>query len=78
MASACINDDSFGPNVRGCRGDFDFTIRFERIFLAIIPTSIFIALSIPRIAFLLQKPKIVGAVWLQFLKLVRASSSPAN
>ncbi|KAF2175191.1 P-loop containing nucleoside triphosphate hydrolase protein [Zopfia rhizophila CBS 207.26] len=70
MASnPCLNDDSLGPSVRGCRGDFDFTIKFERIFLAIIPASVFVALSLTRLAYLLSKPRIVSAATLQFVKL---------
>lgn len=68
---ACLNDDSFGPAVRGCRDDFDFTITFERIFFGIIPTAVFIPLCLTRLAYLLQRPRIVGGVPLQFLKLVR-------
>jgi hypothetical protein len=78
VLSFCLNDDSLGPSVRGCRGDFDFTIKFERLFLAIIPTAIFVALSLSRVALLLQKPRIVGAIWLQFIKLVRNLIRPLH
>lgn len=71
MSSRCLNDDSLGPVVQGCRDDFDFTLRFERIFLAIIPAAVFIALSLPRIAYLSRKPRIVGAKSVQTIKLVR-------
>ncbi|KAG5794653.1 hypothetical protein H9Q69_006287 [Fusarium xylarioides] len=40
MSSTCLNDGSLGPGVQGCRGDFDFTQKFERIFLSIIPTAV--------------------------------------
>ncbi|TDZ30419.1 ABC transporter FUM19 [Colletotrichum spinosum] len=69
MSSRCLNDDSFGPGVRGCRGDFDFTLRFERIFLAIIPAAVFTALAVPRIVFLSRKPRVVGAKFVQTVKL---------
>ncbi|WYZ35872.1 hypothetical protein EsH8_X_000519 [Colletotrichum jinshuiense] len=69
MSSRCLNDDSLGPIVQGCRDDFDFTLRFERIFLAIIPAAVFIALSLPRIAYLSRKPRIVGAKSVQTIKL---------
>ncbi|KAJ0326928.1 hypothetical protein COL5a_006483 [Colletotrichum fioriniae] len=69
MSSRCLNDDSLGPSVQGCRGDFDFTLRFERIFLAIIPAAVFIALSLPRVACLARKPRIVGAKTFQTIKL---------
>ncbi|KAK1838251.1 ABC multidrug transporter [Colletotrichum chrysophilum] len=69
MSSTCLNDDSLGPGVQGCRGNFDFTLRFERIFLAIIPAAVFVALSLPRIAYLTKKPRIVGAKTVQAIKL---------
>jgi hypothetical protein len=69
--SGCINDEDLGPGVRGCRDDFDFTLRFEKIFLSILPAAIFIALSIPRVVYLVRKPKIAkGAIW-QWPKQVR-------
>ncbi|KAH8903585.1 P-loop containing nucleoside triphosphate hydrolase protein [Coniochaeta sp. PMI_546] len=62
--SGCLNDADLGPAVQGCRDDFDFTLRFEKIFLATLPAAIFIALSIPRIVFLVRRPKIAGGpVW---------------
>ncbi|KAK4669961.1 uncharacterized protein QC763_207550 [Podospora pseudopauciseta] len=68
--ATCTDDASFGPSVQGCRGDFDFTLKFEKIFLAIIPAAIFIALSLPRIVQLHRKPGIVGGVILRYLKLI--------
>ncbi|KAK2008949.1 ABC transporter [Colletotrichum eremochloae] len=69
MSSSCLNDNALGPAVQGCRGDFDFTLRFEAIFLTIIPASVFAALSLPRIAYLSRKPRIVGAKTVQTIKL---------
>ncbi|KAH0437123.1 ABC multidrug transporter [Colletotrichum camelliae] len=66
---SCPNDDSIGPSVQGCRDDFDFTLKFERIFLAILPTTLFISLSIPRIIILVRRPKVVGGVSFQCIKL---------
>lgn len=69
--SGCVNDADFGPAVQGCRDDFDFTLRFEKIFLSILPAAIFIALSVPRIVFLVRQPKVAkGLVW-QLAKQVR-------
>ncbi|KAF5000296.1 hypothetical protein FDECE_11257 [Fusarium decemcellulare] len=65
----CLNDGSLGPSVRGCRGDFDFTQKFERIFLSIIPAAVFVAAAFARVAVLSQRPRIVGGVVLQGLKL---------
>ncbi|TDZ14677.1 ABC transporter FUM19 [Colletotrichum orbiculare MAFF 240422] len=66
---SCPNDDSIGPSVQGCRNDFDFTLKFEKIFLTILPTTLFIALSIPRVAALVRRPKIVDGAFLQCTKL---------
>ncbi|KAJ9142479.1 Multidrug resistance-associated protein 1 [Pleurostoma richardsiae] len=65
----CLNDDSFGPAAVGCRGDFDFTLKFERIFLSLLPAAIFIALSITRIVFLCRRRSMVGGAAFQWLKL---------
>jgi hypothetical protein len=75
--SACISDESFGPAVEGCRGDFDFTIKFERIIFMLIPTTIFIAISLPRLLYLIRRPVIVdgGSKFLQAAKLVRHVAS---
>ncbi|KAF5978301.1 multidrug resistance [Fusarium coicis] len=69
MNSTCLNDGSLGPGVRGCRGDFDFTQKFERIFLSIIPTAVFVAAAVARIAILLQRERIVGGIILQSIKI---------
>lgn len=70
MSSTCLNDGSWGPGVRGCRGDFDFTQKFERIFLSIIPTAVFVAAAVARITILLQRERIVGGIVLQSIKIV--------
>lgn len=68
--SGCINDNSFGPIVEGCRGDFDFTFRFQRIILGIVPAAIFIPIALIRVASLAFKPRIVDGKTQQFIKLV--------
>lgn len=71
--SGCSNDDSIGPAVEGCRGDFDFTIKFEKVFFTLIPTSVFIAVCLPRFLYLVRRPVIVhGGKYLRAAKLVRA------
>ncbi|KAI5464884.1 P-loop containing nucleoside triphosphate hydrolase protein [Mariannaea sp. PMI_226] len=72
-STLCINDGAFGPGVQGCRGDFDFTQKFERIFFSIIPASVFIAAAITRVAVLSQRPRIVGGAILQYAKLITIS-----
>lgn len=68
--TGCLNDDSFGPVVQGCRDDFDLTQKFERIFFWVIPAAIFIPLATLRVIQLVPKPKLVKALQLQLLKIV--------
>jgi len=67
----CLNDNTIGPAVKGCRGDFDFTVTFQQIFCSLVPAGVFITLSIARIAYLLGKERIVRGRSIQFAKLVR-------
>lgn len=66
----CPGDSAFGPSVEGCRGNFDFTLKFERIFLSLVPASAFIALALARIAFLIRRSTVVDNLTLMSLKLV--------
>jgi ATP-binding cassette subfamily C (CFTR/MRP) protein 1 len=70
--SACADDSSFGPAVQGCRDNFDFTIRFERLFFGIIPASVLIVLGLGRAFTLLRRPTVVtsGGLGLRIAKLV--------
>ncbi|KAK0652546.1 P-loop containing nucleoside triphosphate hydrolase protein [Cercophora newfieldiana] len=69
--SSCLESDKlFGPAVDGCRGDFDFTIKFEKVFFDIIPASIFTAVSLTRVLYLgTRRPAIIAGSWFNFLKL---------
>lgn len=69
----CINDESLGPTVEGCRGDFDFTVKFEKGFFMLIPATLFIAISPPRLPYLIRRPVIVdgGGRLFQSAKIVR-------
>ncbi|KAI1208571.1 ABC multidrug transporter [Annulohypoxylon truncatum] len=71
LFSACAdtNDQSLGPNVLGCRGDFDFTVKFEQLCFSLTPAAIFILASPWRVAHLVRKPTIVGAPLLRLAKL---------
>ncbi|PYH93315.1 ABC transporter [Aspergillus ellipticus CBS 707.79] len=71
-SSSCVGDTSFGPIVEGCRGDFDFTLKFENIVLAILPSAVFIALSIPRGILLARKPSMASGAFLQSTKVAAA------
>ncbi|KLO86349.1 multidrug resistance protein [Fusarium fujikuroi] len=68
--SACLNDDSLGPAVRGCRGNFDFTVAFEDVVFVIAPATAFICLGLLRILALCRRRRpIVGASAVQWTKL---------
>ncbi|EPE26567.1 ABC transporter transmembrane region [Glarea lozoyensis ATCC 20868] len=69
--SACADDSSFGTAVRGCRDNFDFTLRFERIFFGLVPAAVFIALGLTRGLVLAGRPKVVtlGGSVLKIVKL---------
>ncbi|KAJ5936393.1 hypothetical protein N7454_005028 [Penicillium verhagenii] len=73
MTVYCVNDDSFGPIVQDCLGNFDFTLKFEKIILSILPSAIFIALSLPRVIFLAGKSRTKSGATFQIVKLVAAS-----
>ncbi|KAI1452911.1 P-loop containing nucleoside triphosphate hydrolase protein [Annulohypoxylon moriforme] len=68
--SGCPSDEAFGPTVQGCRDDFDFTIMFEKVFFTLIPTAVFITICIPRAAFLVRKPTVVGGAFLRSVKFL--------
>ncbi|KAJ5903786.1 hypothetical protein N7504_006169, partial [Penicillium tannophilum] len=72
MVISCVDDASFGPIVKGCRGNFDFTLKFEKIVLSILPSVIFIVLSVPRAIHLARKRRTVDGTTFQFVKLVAA------
>lgn len=41
LLGLCLNDNSIGPVVRGCREDFNFTVEFKKIFFLMLPSFIF-------------------------------------
>ena len=73
QSSTCINDNTLGPTVFGCRDDFDFTVEFEQLVFSIVPATLFIVLSIGRAALLRRKPIVVYAPTLLFVKIVSFS-----
>lgn len=75
MSFSCLNDDTLGPVVHGCRDDFDFTVKFQQVVLSIVPSSIFIAAAFLRLAHLFRQQKVVDAVVLQWLKLVSTTET---
>ncbi|KUI69854.1 Multidrug resistance-associated protein 1 [Cytospora mali] len=68
--AGCVNDALLGPAVKGCRGDFDFTLKFELIFLSLIPASVFLAVSLPRLIYLSRRPIIVKGSVFRTIKLL--------
>ncbi|KAK0382845.1 hypothetical protein NLU13_9940 [Sarocladium strictum] len=66
----CLNDDSFGPAVQGCRGDFDFTQKFEHIVLSIVPASVLVAFASARIVILSRKTPIIHGNLFKYIKIV--------
>ncbi|OAA72024.1 ABC transporter [Akanthomyces lecanii RCEF 1005] len=66
--AGCADDSSFGPSVHGCRGGFDFTLRFEQIFFSILPSSLLIVLGLLRVWSLLRRSCVVDGVWFQLTK----------
>jgi len=68
--STCKNDNLIGPNVNGCRDDFDFTVKFELVVFSIVPSAIFFVLALWRTFHLSRKPAVVNEPAIQLLKSV--------
>lgn len=62
-AAACwpTADESFGPVVQDCRGDFDFTIAFEQYLFSILPACLLIIAGPLRLRYLTKSPSVVVA-----------------
>lgn len=62
-AAACwpTADESFGPVVQDCRGDFDFTIAFEQYLFSILPAGLVIIAAPLRLRHLSKSPSVVVA-----------------
>ena len=70
MLAGCLNEDTLGPGVKGCRDDFDFTIKFEQLVFSVLPSVLLIVASIWRVRYLSTSVVVVHAPLLQSLKLV--------
>lgn len=66
-------DFDFGPFVKGCRHDFDFTLLFQHTVLSLAPSLIFLVTALVRILQLSRKPALPQKRKLLHLKLVRTS-----
>ncbi|RFU74819.1 abc multidrug transporter [Trichoderma arundinaceum] len=75
--SVCENDDAFGPAVSGCRGNFDFTVTFEKTILSILPSTCFVILAALRIVSLWRQPHTTANSLLRAVKVVLLSSFSA-
>ncbi|KAF4637009.1 hypothetical protein G7Y89_g1078 [Cudoniella acicularis] len=65
-------DNSFGPSVINCRGNFDFTLVFEESILSIVPSTFLFIAGPLRLVELYGGPKKVRHGSFQFLKLANA------
>ncbi|CVL03538.1 related to multidrug resistance protein [Fusarium mangiferae] len=63
-------EDTFGPVVKGCGSNFDFTLLFEETILCILPLCIAICLAIFRVTRLWKKPVIFKGCFILPLKLI--------
>lgn len=72
-SSACsiTVENSFGPQVAGCLGGFDFTLLFEETILSILPTALVLLFLPVRIVHLFRSDRKVYEGLLHNLKLVR-------
>ncbi|KAJ5538214.1 hypothetical protein N7494_007693 [Penicillium frequentans] len=68
--SSC-GDDAFGPQVKHCRGGFDFTLFFEECFFSIVPSALLL-LALPLRYNQLRQSRIrkVARSWLYWAKLI--------
>ncbi|UKZ89567.1 uncharacterized protein TrAFT101_004613 [Trichoderma asperellum] len=76
--SVCANDDAFGPVVKGCRGNFDFTITFEKTMLSILPSACFAILAAIRLVNLSRQPHMTANILLRNVKVILFSGFSAT
>lgn len=70
MNSTSCNDQDFGPVVKNCRNDFDFTLLFEDTVLSLTPSICSLIVAILRSAYLRKRAKVLEAREFQLYKLV--------
>jgi ATP-binding cassette subfamily C (CFTR/MRP) protein 1 len=63
-------DWTFGPIVKSCRDDFDFTIAFEQYFFVICPAAILLIIAPLRVQHLSKLPRVVAGTFLESSKIV--------
>ncbi|KAF3042347.1 hypothetical protein E8E12_004074 [Didymella heteroderae] len=69
-AMGCLNDDDFAPVVKGCRDDFDFTVKFELILFSLVPSSIFVLVALLRSLQIYKRKRVVNAWFFLAAKLL--------
>ncbi|KAL3299574.1 ABC transporter [Colletotrichum asianum] len=71
MSCPSLSDQSFGPRVHPECRSFDFTLQFEDILFACIPSAVFILLAPTRVVHLLRQPTAFAVrSWLLLAKLL--------
>ncbi len=72
IARACpaAADQAFGPAIRGCRSQFDFTLFFEETILTLLPCIVFMVLAVFRIIALLREAPVTKTDWAVTAKTV--------
>lgn len=71
MSCTFTAERAFGPAVSSCRRVFDFTLFFEEVFFALLPSSLLLIGSAVRLSVLVKRPVLGTRGLLYFLKLVR-------
>ena len=74
----CENDGAFGPAVRGCRGNFDFTRKFEAIVFSILPSACYVVLAGMRLTYISRHPHITDNYLLRTIKAVSSLNKYNN
>nr|POE78010.1 metal resistance protein ycf1 [Quercus suber] len=70
-------DAAFGPAVKGCRGDFDFTLTFEQVICSVGASGLLLLFTPLRIAQLLKQSTKTLPHWLLAAKLTQTRASIA-
>jgi hypothetical protein len=70
MACSGDADRIFGPTVKGCRGNFDFTLTFEETILRILPSSCFLLFAVLKVLAMLRQPVVAWPGRRYWFKLV--------
>ena len=64
------DDAAFGPVIRGCRQDFDFTLAFQQYIFSVVPSALLLLAAPLRIVILRRHSAKVDGSILKNVKLV--------